>query len=71
MTNIEKEEYFSKLAIDQDPKNAVLSPVGNQSHRITLPCGCSQVIHPLCGKVANPEAQSLREHFFEFCKTHN
>ncbi len=78
MTNLQKEEKFLQASTEQEDK-AVVSPVGNQSHKIELPCGCYQVQHGYCGDAKinlltnrpySEEAASKRFQWIELCKIH-
>lgn len=62
MTNIEKSEKFALIS-DENANQAIILPVGQLSFKITLPCGCSQVQHPLemlCGLDFLTGADSVR-----------
>lgn len=78
MTNIEKSEKFDLIS-DENANQIIILPVGQLSVKITLPCGCSQVQHPLemqcgldylTGGKRSAESISVRSQFFEFCNTH-
>jgi hypothetical protein len=77
MTNLEKAAQFDGLAdLITDKSIIKISPVGNQSISITLPCGCSQVQHPLAkipsAKRAEKQAEvySIAFQYFELCNKH-
>ncbi len=78
MTNLQKEEKFLQASTEQEDK-ATISPVGNQSVKIELPCGCSQVQHMACGdskmnlltnRPYNEESSSKRFQWIELCEVH-
>ncbi len=78
MTNLQKEEKFLQASTEQGDK-ATISPVGNQSHKIELPCGCYQVQNHYCGdsklnlltnRPYSKEASNRRFQWVELCKTH-
>lgn len=78
-TNLQKEAKFLSISAEQGDK-VDISRVGNQSHKLMLPCGCSQVQHGLAGsakninsltgEALNAETHSKRFQFFEFCDSH-
>lgn len=73
MTNLEKEKWFLVISKEQNNK-AEITPVGNQSLQILLPCGCKQTQHKYAGdskRTLSKEQVSARSQFFEFCKNHS
>lgn len=77
-TNIEKSDKFDLISEGFDNKSEI-TKVGQLSIKITLPCGCSQVQHPLemkteynhlTNRLRTPEAVSKASQFFEFCNKH-
>lgn len=81
LKNVEKFDNISEFSenIDNKPK---IEPIGNQSLKIILHCGCSLVQHKYCGQKTPPNnadenkinkfknINSVRQYWVEFCKEH-
>ena len=61
-------DKFLELASESEPK---FGPVGNQSIRTTLKCGCTCVYHKYAAKAhLSDESNRKRSYWVELCKEH-
>ena len=59
--------FYELVKLDR----GVMEPLGRQSIKITLKCGCTQVFHPLAGEHTATQAAKENQQFFtELCKIH-